>query len=102
MPEQKAIWIDLDNSPHVPLFVPIIRHYRERDVDVIVTARDHSQTIELLNLAGLESTYHVIGRHYGRSKLNKIRGLFARAVKLASHIKRKRKRVAVAISHGSR
>lgn len=95
----KSIWIDLDNSPHVPLFVPIIRHYREMGVEVIVTARDHSQTIELLNLAGLQGTYIVIGRHYGKSTFNKIRGLIARTLDLAFI---RKLNITVAISHGSR
>jgi len=98
--DKKAIWIDLDNSPHVPLFVPIIRHYREKGVEVILTARDHSQTIELLDLAGLAGTYQVVGRHYGKNRINKVQGLVRRAAQLFSYI-RKRK-ISVAISHGSR
>ena len=98
----KAIWIDLDNSPHVPLFAPIIRHYRERGVEVILTARDHSQTIELLDLHGLGGTYTVVGSHSGKSKINKIRGLLVRAKQLVSHIKTQQKKIAVAVSHGSR
>lgn len=94
-----TIWIDLDNSPHVPLFVPIIRHYRDKGVEVIVTARDHSQTIELLNLAGLKGTYFIIGRHYGKNKLKKIWGLLSRTLDLAFI---GRANVAIAISHGSR
>ncbi len=97
--DNKAIWIDLDNSPHVPLFAPIIKHYRKSGVEVILTARDHSQTLELLDLAGLQGTYFVIGRHYGKNKFNKIRGLFARALDLTFLSK---VNVAVAISHGSR
>jgi predicted glycosyltransferase len=100
--DKNAIWIDLDNSPHVPLFVPIIRHYRDNDVEVILTARDHSQTIELLDLHGLAGTYTIIGSHYGKSKINKIRGLLVRARQLISHIKSLKKNVAVAVSHGSR
>jgi hypothetical protein len=42
---KRAIWIDLDNSPHVPLFAPIIKHFREHGVSVLVTARDHAQTL---------------------------------------------------------
>ena len=102
---KKTIWIDLDNSPHVPLFLPIIRHYREQGVEVILTARDHSQTLELLQLAGLSGGIKVIGRHYGKSKLNKIRGLFIRAKQLVSHIKMVRRqgsRIDIAVSHGSR
>lgn len=98
----KVIWIDLDNSPHVPLFAPIIRHYRERGVEVIVTARDHSQTIELLELHGFGGTYTIVGSHYGRSKFRKVGGLLVRARQLVSHVKRSRKLIAAAVSHGSR
>lgn len=99
-PVKKTIWFDLDNSPHVPLFVPIIKHFREIGVEVIVTARDHSQTIELLDLAGLDGTYAVVGRHYGGGKLDKIRGLLSRAASLAACVKGFP--IAVAVSHGSR
>ncbi|MFN0141757.1 MAG: DUF354 domain-containing protein [Pyrinomonadaceae bacterium] len=98
----KSIWIDLDNSPHVPLFVPIIEHYRTRGVEVIVTARDHAQTIELLDLAGLKGTYFVVGRHYGKGKIDKIRGLLARAKQLVSCIRNQNKQISLAVSHGSR
>lgn len=100
--DKKAIWIDLDNSPHVPLFAPLIRHYRDGGVKVILTARDHSQTIELLELQGLGGTYSVIGSHYGKNKLNKVRGLIVRARELVSHIRSVRDEIAVAVSHGSR
>lgn len=99
--DNKAIWIDVDNSPHVPLFVPIIRHYREQGVEVVLTARDHSQTLELLDLHGLAGTYDVVGRHFGKSKANKVRGAVQRAVQLFTHV-RKHKRIRVAVSHGSR
>lgn len=95
----KAIWIDLDNSPHVPLFVPIIRHYRAIGVEVLVTARQHSQTIELLELAEMDGTYYVIGSHYGKSKIKKLWGLIRRTWDLAFVRKLD---IAVAVSHGSR
>lgn len=100
-----TIWIDLDNSPHVPLFAPIIKHYRESGIDVLLTARDHSQTIELLNIHGLGGTFAVIGKHYGKSKINKVCGLIQRAGQLRSHVKKERgrgARITVAVSHGSR
>jgi predicted glycosyltransferase len=97
----KSIWIDLDNSPHVPLFLPVIRHYRNSGVEVVLTARDHSQTIELLDLACLSGTYTIIGTHAGASKIKKISNLASRVFQLAKHI-RKGSRPAVAISHGSR
>ena len=34
------IWIDLDNSPHVPFFAPIIEELQKRGYSVVVTARD--------------------------------------------------------------
>ena len=80
----KSIWIDLDNSPHVPLFVPIIRHYRERGINVVLTAREHSQTIELLKLHGLDGTFTVIGRHHGKGKISKVLGTLGRARQLAA------------------
>ena len=54
------IWVDLANSPHVPFFVPVVRALRERGHEVIFTARDHAQTLELAEQAwdGVE----VIGR----------------------------------------
>lgn len=98
----RTIWIDLDNSPHVPLFVPIIRHYRKNGINVVVTAREHSQTIELLKLHGLDGTFTVIGRHHGKGKLSKILGTIGRARQLAAFIKSGGSKVSVAVSHGSR
>ena len=98
---KQAIWIDVDNSPHVPLFAPLIRFYRAAGVDVVLTARNHAQTIELLENAELGGTFTVIGKHYGKNKFNKIRGLLVRAKELISHIKN-HKNIKVAVSHGSR
>jgi predicted glycosyltransferase len=98
----KSIWIDLDNSPHVPLFAPIIRHYRRLGVEVVLTARDHSQTLELIELQGFAGTFKVIGRHYGSNKLAKAWGLIIRASKLVSYIAGLQNRPSVAVSHGSR
>ena len=101
---KKAIWIDLDNSPHVPLFAPLIKQYRESGVEVILTARNHAQTVELLENAELNGTFEIIGEHYGKSKFHKIRGLLVRAKQLVSYLKKFRKEfdVKVAVSHGSR
>jgi predicted glycosyltransferase len=94
-----TIWIDLDNSPHVPLFAPIIRHFRKAGVDVLLTARDHSQTVELLDLAGFAGTYTIVGRHYGKSKVRKVWGVMARTLDLSFVRKMD---ISVAVSHGSR
>ncbi|HEY8563198.1 MAG TPA: DUF354 domain-containing protein [Pyrinomonadaceae bacterium] len=98
---KKAVWIDVDNSPHVPLFAPLIKHYRAAGTKVVLTARNHAQTIELLENAGFGGSFEIIGKHYGKNKFNKIRGLLARAKELASYVK-KHKNIKVAVSHGSR
>ncbi|MFQ3599558.1 MAG: DUF354 domain-containing protein [Chloroherpetonaceae bacterium] len=102
---QKAIWIDLDNSPHVPLFVPVVKRYQDEGTRVILTARDFAQTVELLEHAGLKGEFEVVGKHYGKNKFKKVFGLFIRAQELASHIQTVMKRgtqIGVALSHGSR
>lgn len=98
---KKAIWIDVDNSPHVPLFAPLVKFYRASGVEVVLTARNHAQTIELLENAGFGGTFEIVGKHYGKNKFNKIRGLLVRARQLVSYIKN-RKNIKVAVSHGSR
>ena len=63
-------------SAHVLVFRPLIRLLRERDDVVEITARDYAQTLQLIELHGLQAT--VIGRHGGRSRLGKARSLVSR------------------------
>jgi uncharacterized protein len=63
-------------SAHVLVFRPLIRLLRERGDEVEITARDYAQTLQLLELHGLEAT--VMGRHGGRSRLGKARSLASR------------------------
>jgi predicted glycosyltransferase len=63
-------------SAHVLVFRPLIRLLRERGDDVEITARDYAQTLQLLELHGLEAT--VLGHHGGRSRVGKARSLFSR------------------------
>ncbi|MDL1984825.1 MAG: DUF354 domain-containing protein [Deltaproteobacteria bacterium] len=94
----KKIWIDLDNSPHVPLFKPIIDELSRRGYEVMLTARDCFQVCGLGDLLGL--CYKRIGRHYGKNKILKVLGLFVRVVELAPTALRERPDFA--LSHGSR
>jgi predicted glycosyltransferase len=70
------VWIDMTASAHVLVFRPLIQLLRERGDEVEITARDYAQTLQLLELHGLEAT--VLGRHGGRSRLGKARSLFSR------------------------
>ena len=63
-------------SAHVLVFRPLIELLRERGDEVEITARDYAQTLQLLELHGLEAT--VLGRHGGRSRLGKARSLGSR------------------------
>jgi predicted glycosyltransferase len=92
------IWIDLDNTPHVPFFKPIIRELERRGHTVGLSARDAFQVFELANAMGLEFTG--IGRHYGKNAAKKVFGLAWRSVQLAPFFLRLRPHLAV--SHGSR
>jgi uncharacterized protein len=63
-------------SAHVLVFRPLIGLLRERGDEVEITARDYAQTLQLLELHGLEAT--VVGRHGGRSRLGKAQSLASR------------------------
>jgi uncharacterized protein len=94
----KKIWIDLDNSPHVPFFLPIMEELRKRGYQVFVTARNSYQVCELLELYNLKC--EVIGRHWGKHRVLKILGTCARAIHLLPMVVRQKPDLA--ISHGSR
>src|SRR5437660_9341837 len=89
------IWIDLDNSPHVPLFAPIIEELERRSYSVVVTARDCFQVRELADLFRLN--YKLIGQHSGKNTIRKIAGLCFRALRLIPMVLRQRPDLAVAV-----
>lgn len=94
----KKVWIDLDNSPHVPFFIPIIKELERRGYRTVLTSRDAFQVKELVELHGLKC--ECIGRHYGKNKLMKLMGILIRTIQLAPTIFSNRPHLAVA--HGSR
>ena len=49
----QKIWIDLDNSPHVPFFIPIIDELQKHGYAVVLTARDSYQVSELVKFNGI-------------------------------------------------
>lgn len=92
------IWIDLDNTPHVPFFEPIIEELRARGFPVLVTARDAFQVCALADTKGLQ--YKKVGRHYGKHMLLKGAGLVYRSSQLAPLILCEKP--ALGVSHGAR
>jgi len=75
------IWLDLTNSPHVVIFRPLIERLRRRGHDVAVTARDHAQTLGLLDRYDIPHT--VVGAHGGQGRAARARAMAARTTALA-------------------
>jgi uncharacterized protein len=96
--KKKKIWIDFDNSPHVPFFKPIIEELNNRGYAVMLTARDCFQTCGLADHYNLK--YKRIGKHYGKNMLLKGAGLLFSALQLAPSILKEKPDLA--LSHGSR
>jgi predicted glycosyltransferase len=91
------VWIDITAPAHVLVFRPLMRILRDRGAEVEVTARSYAQTLELLELHGIEA--EVFGRHGGRSRLAKARAMLGRLGALRRWAKRRR--FDVALAHGS-
>jgi len=91
------IWIDLSNSPHPLLFAPVSRALEERGHTVLVTVRDHAQTMELAlsRWPGAE----VIGGESPVGRAGKARALAGRVSELYAWSRRERPDVA--LSHNS-
>src|ERR1051325_10011182 len=77
----RPIWIDLDNSPNVQFFEPIIKALRTRGYPILLTGRDCAQVRELVELFNMDC--RIIGRHFGKNTLMKFAGLGVRAAQLA-------------------
>jgi len=93
----KKIWIDLDNLPHVLIFRHLIEEL-SKEYDLVVTARDHAFTCELLDR--FQIPHIKVGRYPGKHFIKKIMGTLWRAMLLFKKIILKRP--VLAVSHGSR
>lgn len=77
---KRKVWIDIENSPHVLFFNPIIKELKIKGFSIMVTARSYAQISGLLKLYKIDAK--MIGRHYGKNKIFKIFGLFIRSLQL--------------------
>jgi uncharacterized protein len=91
------VWIDMTASAHVLVFQPLIKILEERGDEVQITARDYAQTIQLLELHGLDA--EVIGKHGGRSRFQKARRMMSRLRALRKWAKGRG--FDIALAHGS-
>jgi uncharacterized protein len=92
------IWIDITAPAHVLVFRPLVEIMRGRGDEVEITARDYAQTLALLELHGLEADA-VMGRHAGRSRLQKARQMTSRLGALRKWARPRD--FDVALAHGS-
>jgi uncharacterized protein len=91
------IWIDITGPAHVLVFRPLIALLREGGHEVEVTAREYSQTTQLLQRHGIEA--EVIGGHGGRSRARKLGVMVERMPKLRRWAKDRG--FDAALAHGS-
>jgi predicted glycosyltransferase len=91
------VWIDMTAPAHVLVYRPLMELLREQGAEIEVTARDYAQTLQLLELHGMEA--EVIGHHGGRSRLGKARSLTSRLRRL--HRWAKGRNFDIALAHGS-
>jgi predicted glycosyltransferase len=91
------VWVDLTNSPHVLVLRPVIRALERRGADVLVTARDFAQTLELCARHGIDA--EPIGRHRGGRLAAKGIGLLSRSAALTRWARGRR--IDLALGHGS-
>jgi len=91
------VWIDLSNSPHVALFRPIVEHLLAAGNDVVLSARDHAQTVGLARRQWPDVI--VVGGASPPRRIEKAGAIAGRAAALRRLAARER--VDVAISHGS-
>jgi predicted glycosyltransferase len=76
------IWIDIDNPPQVQYLVPLADAFRERGAEVVMTARDYGNALDLLSQR--TSSFVVVGREFGGSRTAKVTGMLRRARALTS------------------
>jgi predicted glycosyltransferase len=91
------VWVDMTAPAHVLVYRPLLKLLRDQGAEIELTARDYAQTLQLLELHGLEA--EVIGRHGGRSRLGKAQSLASRLWSL--HRWARGRRFDIALAHGS-
>jgi hypothetical protein len=91
------VWVDITAPAHVLVFRPLLKILRGRGDTVEVTARDYAQTVQLLELHGIDAD--VLGRHGGRSRFGKFRSLTSRLHELRDWAHGRE--FDIALAHGS-
>ena len=91
------VWIDCTAAAHPLVLRPVIEQLEGRGHEVLVTAREYGQTLEILDRLGIP--HIAVGSHGGASALGKGRALAGRSLRLARLLRGRHPDLAVA--HGS-
>jgi predicted glycosyltransferase len=91
------IWIDLTAPAHPVVFRPLLARLHDRGHEVLVTARDYAQTVDLCRLHGIDAV--IVGVHGGANMASKAGRLASRTARLYRRVRRFEPTLAVA--HGS-
>ena len=91
------IWIDLGNSPHVPFFLALSKEFVGRGHEIVWTARDYAQTVELAKKASVDPA--VFGTHGGKNVVSKAMKFASRVLELKQWAANKK--IDLALSHNS-
>ncbi len=74
------VWLDIENPPQVQYILPFKKAFERAGASVLVTARDHTITVDLLRSRGVD--FHEIGGAFGRRRVQKAFGLLDRSRRL--------------------
>ena len=91
------IWVDCTAAAHPLVLRPIVERLEGRGHEVLVTAREYGQTLEILDRLGI--AYTAVGGHGGASRLGKVGALAGRSSRLARLVWERRP--SLALAHGS-
>ena len=91
------IWIDLTNSPHINFFKPFKEVWEKEGHEVLITTRNLSNTIDLVEQN--KWTHTLISGHAGKNRFLKILYFIERVFRLWVFLRKKK--VDVGISHSS-
>lgn len=81
------IWIDLENSPHVLFFQPVIKELESRGHRLVISARNYAQTVGLAKYFKIPCK--IIGKHGGKNRVKKVLNMLIRVWKLMKYVRKK-------------
>lgn len=72
----KRIWIDIEEPKTAIMFKPLIRAFKQENVELLITARDFDSTFKVIDDFGIK--YEKIGKHGGGSLEGKLKAFIER------------------------